>query len=166
MEIRRKVAERLLHLRATRTKAALARDLGVDRWTVDRLEQLEAPITVELVEKVAHAVGEPAIEFLCRGQDPIWPTVDLQRRIEAIQQHALDELESEVGRFRDRLGEDYLAAIQRLSRNAAHELQDLESRLTLLRTETRRDVMLSLLNRELADQARESRAARTMKEGS
>lgn len=161
MEIRDKVAAALQRLRGDRSRAALAREMGTDRWLLERLERQEAPITLELVEQLARTLGLSPLEFLCFGPDPIWPSVDLQSRLEAVQQRALAEAEAEVGRIRGRLGERFLVSIMDLASRTAQQLQDLESRLNLIR----HDVSIDNLNRELADQAQEERATRkSMKE--
>jgi transcriptional regulator with XRE-family HTH domain len=156
VEIRSKVAAALLRLRGDRSRAALGREMGTDRWLLERLERQEAPITLELVEQLARALGLSPLEFLCVGPDPIWPSVDLQSRLEAVQQRALAEAEAEVSRIRGRLGERFLIGIMDLAGRTAQQLQDLESRLNLIRHE----VSIDNLNRELADQAREERASR------
>jgi hypothetical protein len=161
MEIRQKMAEQLRRHRGTHSRSAHARATGIDRWTLDRLERLDAPITVELVEQLAGAMSLPTIELLCGGSDPIWPGVDLESRLQAIQQRALDEAEAEVGRFRGQLGERYLASMMAAAGNLAQHLQDFEARLNLIRHE----VTVDNLNRELADQRRELRTARRLVRG-
>lgn len=136
-EIRRLVAERVKGLRESqpqgqKTQAWLARRIGEDKSGVIRLEQETRPITLELIERLADAFGLPPIEFLAGGSEPIWQAQDLDARLAAIRQTAIDFAEAERERLLIGFGLRYAQTLSRELAELASRLNGAKERLDLL----------------------------------